>query len=98
MMARVEHPFENIVLVVLNFRNIVGWTLQNQCETKLCQIWVCSFHLKTEQTAVIKIIKFHQHIFIKKRMLNLKNVFVMSYDLWSYNFPRTQIWNQVKIL
>ena len=80
MMARVEHPFENIVLVVLNFRNIVGWTLQNQCETKLCQIWVCSFHLKTEQTAAIKIIKFHQHIFHKKENAQPEKCF--CYELW----------------
>ena len=44
----------------------VGWTLQNQWETKLCQKWVCSCHLKTGEIAAPKIRRFYQHTFHKK--------------------------------
>ena len=31
------------------FQKLAGWTLQKQWEIKLCQKWVSSFYLKTEE-------------------------------------------------
>ena len=55
-------------------------------EIKLCQKWVSSFHLKTEEIAATRI-KFHQHFFHKKEYSTRKICFKLS-------FPRTKIWNQ----